>query len=115
VLVVGGGNSAIETVFALLDQARAGSVSLSYRRTRLNRLRPDNRARFEAEVAAGRVRVLMPTEVVQVDLGSVRLRDAEGHELRLPNDLVIAQLGAMSPTEELQRFGIRVVDKRGEA
>jgi thioredoxin reductase/ferredoxin len=114
VLVVGGGNSAIESVFALLDRGRAASVALSYRRSRLSRLRGANSARLQAEVGCGRVRLLLATEVARVDLGSVTVRYASGQELAIVNDLVVAQLGGLSPVAELQRFGIRVIEKRGE-
>jgi thioredoxin reductase (NADPH) len=114
VLVVGGGNSAIESLFALLDQGQAASVTLSYRRARLTRLRADNSARFDRELARGRMRVLLSSQVVRVAGDSVLLRLESGSDMRLPNQLVVAQLGALSPVEELRRFGIAVVEKRGE-
>jgi thioredoxin reductase len=114
VLVVGGGNAAIESVFAVLDHARPASLTLSYRRARLSRLRADNAERFEAELRRGRVRALLGTNVDRVEHGSVRLVDGQGRASDLHNDVVIAQLGASSPVAELARFGIAVVEKRGQ-
>lgn len=115
VLVVGGGNSAIETLFALLDHGQAASVTLSYRRARLTRLRAANQARYERELSRGRARLLLASHVLRVDPGSVLLRLDSGDHVELPNQLVVAQLGALSPVEELRRFGLAVVEKRGEA
>jgi thioredoxin reductase/Pyruvate/2-oxoacid:ferredoxin oxidoreductase delta subunit len=114
VLVVGGGNAAIESVFAVLDHARPASLTLSYRRARLSRLRADNAARFDAELRRGRVRALFGTNVGRVDRAGVRLVDERGQGMDLPNDIVIAQLGGTSPVAELSRFGITVVEKRGQ-
>jgi len=113
VLVVGGGNAAIESVFAVLDHARPASLTLSYRRGRLSRLRADNAARFEAELRRGRVRARFGTQVARVAAASVRLVDERGGADDVRNDVVIAQLGGTSPVAELSRFGIAVVEKRG--
>jgi thioredoxin reductase/Pyruvate/2-oxoacid:ferredoxin oxidoreductase delta subunit len=113
VLVVGGGNAAIESVFAVLDHARPASVTLSYRRARLSRLRADNATRFERELRRGRVSALLGTELTRVEPSAVQLVDDKGHRGSIANDIVIAQLGGISPVAELSRFGITVVEKRG--
>ena len=99
---------------ASLRQGQAASVTLSYRRARLTRLRADNSARFARELARGRMRVLFNSQVVRVEGDSVLLRLDSSRDVRLPNQLVVAQLGALSPVDELRRFGIAVVEKRGE-
>lgn len=80
VLIVGGGNAAIESVFAVLDHARPASLALSYRRARLSRLRADNAARFEREVRCGRVSALLGTTVTRVDEHAVQLVDDKGQD-----------------------------------
>ena len=62
-----------------------------------------------------RARLLLASHVLRVDPGSVLLRLDSGDHVELPNQLVVAQLGALSPVEELRRFGLAVVEKRGEA
>jgi len=55
VLVVGGGNAAVESTFALLDEGKCASVSISYRKQAFARCREPNRRRIDAEMRAGRL------------------------------------------------------------
>lgn len=113
-LVVGGGNSAVESAISLADFGKCASVSISYRRNAFARCRAENRRRIDELIQAGTVRPLMPSEVVRIDASSVVLK-ADGREMALPNDDVIVQIGGTAPAELLQTFGIHVVTKRGEA
>lgn len=113
VLVVGGGNSAVETALSLADFGGCASVSLSYRREEFVRCRPDNRRRITESIQEGRVRALMPTDVLMINAESVALRGVQG-ELAIENDAIIAQLGGTAPSEVLKSFGIELVTKFGE-
>jgi thioredoxin reductase (NADPH) len=114
VLVVGGGNSAVENALALADFGACASVAISYRREAFARCRAENRRRIDEAIQAGKVRPLMPSEVVRIGEREVVLSEG-GREDRLPNDAVIVQIGGTAPSELLQKFGIEVVTKRGEA
>ncbi|HZU84229.1 MAG TPA: NAD(P)-binding domain-containing protein [Polyangiaceae bacterium] len=114
VLVVGGGNSAVENALALADFGRCASVAISYRRAAFARCRAENRRRIDQAIQAGSVRALMPSEVARIEEHEVIL-DVAGREQRLPNDALIVQIGGTAPAELLQKFGIQVVTKRGEA
>ncbi len=114
VLVVGGGNSAVENALALADFGGCASVAISYRRNAFARCRAENRRRVDELIQAGKVKPLMPSEVVRIDAAEVVLT-SEGKAARLPNDAVIVQIGGTAPAELLQKFGIQVVTKRGEA
>jgi thioredoxin reductase len=114
VLVVGGGNSAVETALALADFDSCASVSISYRRDAFARCRAENRRRIEEAIRGGKVNALLPTELVGIQEREVVLTRG-GRESRIPNDAVIVQIGGTAPAELLQSFGIRVVTKRGEA
>jgi thioredoxin reductase/NAD-dependent dihydropyrimidine dehydrogenase PreA subunit len=114
VLVVGGGNSAVETALALADFGRCTSVSISYRRNAFARCRAENRRRIDEAIRAGKVHALMPSEVVSIGEKDVVLT-LEGARRPMPNDAVIVQIGGTAPSELLQAFGIEVVTKRGEA
>lgn len=114
VLVVGGGNSAVECAIALADFGRCASVTISYRRNTFARCRADNRRRIDEAISTGKVIALMPSDVVQIEEGAVTLR-AEGATERVANDAVIVQVGGTAPAELLKQFGIDVVTKYGEA
>jgi thioredoxin reductase/NAD-dependent dihydropyrimidine dehydrogenase PreA subunit len=114
ILVVGGGNSAVETALTLADFDRCTSVSISYRRETFARCRGDNRRRIEEAIREGRVKALMPSQIVGIGQREVVLTRA-GRETRIPNDAVIVQIGGTAPAELLRSFGIHVVTKWGEA
>lgn len=112
VLVVGGGDSAIEAALACAG-AGAG-VGLSYRGGAFNRIKSANRARLDAAAAARQVQVLLGTRVRAIGEDSVTF-DGEGGERRLPNDAVIVCAGGVLPTELLKAAGIAVETKFGTA
>lgn len=105
VLVVGGGDSAVEAAIAV---AEAGAeVSLSYRGQVLSRPKRRNLDRFHALVAEGRIRFLADTRVVRIGEAEVELR-GEGGAISLPNDEVLVFIGATAPRALLRDLGIRM-------
>jgi thioredoxin reductase/NAD-dependent dihydropyrimidine dehydrogenase PreA subunit len=114
VLVVGGGNSAVESALSLADSNGCASVTISYRRAAFARCRAENRRRIDEVVSAGKVRALMPSDVVCINETHVVLT-IDKQQITIPNDSVIVQVGGTAPSELLQKFGIDVVVKRGEA
>ena len=115
VMVVGGGNAAVESVFALLDQGDCASVSISYRKGAFARCRKANRERIDREIHAGRVRSYLPTEVDEIREKQLVLRDESGQRLPIQNDSVVVQVGGTAPTDLLRGIGIEIVTKYGEA
>lgn len=113
VMVVGGGNSAVESALALIDQGGCASVSISYRRTAFARCREENRRKIDDAIGAGRVRSLLPSEIVSIGTNEIELKNGE-QRYRVPNDAVIVQIGGTSPAELLASFGIETVTKYGE-
>lgn len=116
VLVVGGGNSAVECALLLADAGTCKSVTISYRREAFARCRAENRRKIDEAIAERRVRPLMSTQVARIGEGDVLLRGEglPGGQLRIRNDAVIIQIGGTSPTELLGKFGIQLVTKYGE-
>jgi thioredoxin reductase/ferredoxin len=114
VLVVGGGNSAVECALALSDFNRCASVAISYRRDSFARCRPENRRRIDEAIQMKKVRPLLPSEIVSISEHEVLLTSG-GRPMPIVNDDVIVQIGGTAPAELLQKFGIEVVTKRGEA
>lgn len=114
VMVVGGGNSAVETALVLASYGGCASVSISYRRERFARARAENLGRIESALATGSVRGFLGTEVVSIEPSAVRLRAPDGAEQRVPNDAVVVQAGGTEPGALLAQFGVRTVTKFGE-
>jgi thioredoxin reductase (NADPH) len=112
VLVVGGGNSAVETALSLADAGGCASVAISYRRAAFARCRAENRRKIDEAIATGRVKPLMPSEVVSVGRDEVTLK-AGDKPISLRNDAVIVQIGGTAPAEILTKFGVDVIQRFG--
>jgi thioredoxin reductase len=113
VLVVGGGDAALEAAIQLATESSA-RVALSYRSAELSRCREANRQRFGELVAAGKLRALMPSQVREIGRREVAL-DAGGSAVRLPNDYVVVNIGGELPVEFLQKAGVSMRRYHGEA
>jgi thioredoxin reductase/ferredoxin len=113
VLVVGGGDSALEAATSIAEQDGA-EVTLSYRSGAFSRAKEKNRQKVEQAEAAGRLKVLFNSNVREIGEQRVLL-DHEGTELSLPNDAVIISAGGVLPTPFLQKIGIEVETKYGTA
>jgi putative YpdA family bacillithiol system oxidoreductase len=105
VLVVGGGDSAVEAAIGLSRQ-RGNRVSLSYRRERLVRIKKKNEDRVAGLLSAGRIEGLFGSEVEEIGPASVRLRTPDGTR-EVPNDYVFVFAGGQPPFELLRRAGVR--------
>ena len=114
VLVVGGGNTAADCAIALAGAKLCASVSLSYRRAELARLRASLRKDIERCFADGSIVPLLATEVVAIADRHVALRTPDGVR-EVINDRVVVQIGGQPPSELLRTIGIELVEKRGEA
>ncbi len=113
VLVVGGGDSAVEAAVALA-QVAGTTVHLSYRGAGFFRVKRKNRADLEAALAAGRLTQHLETTVASIGQRTVRLKDAKGRVEVLEVDDVIVNAGGVLPTPFLEAIGVRVETKRGE-
>jgi thioredoxin reductase/NAD-dependent dihydropyrimidine dehydrogenase PreA subunit len=113
VLVVGGGDSALEAATSLSDLPQT-TVSLSYRGDAFSRAKPKNRDKTAAAVTAGRLKIFLKTDVVKVEPGNVLLQ-SDGKEVVLPNDAVIVCAGGVLPTSFLKDIGIQIETKYGSA
>ena len=113
ILVVGGGDAAIEA--ALMLGAQPGNrVSLSYRRDKFARLKPANRDRIQSAIERGVVRVLWNTNVTGINPTEVRYRDEiKGTDHELPNDYVFIFAGGEMPTDFLKACGVAIDTRFG--
>jgi thioredoxin reductase/ferredoxin len=104
-LVVGGGDSAVEAAVGLATQP-GNVVTLSYRRDKLVRIKKKNEDRLAPLLAAGRVQPLFNSQVTAIEAGQVRLKvGADAREL--PNDYVFVFAGGEPPFEFLKKCGVR--------
>ena len=105
VLVVGGGDSAVEAAIGLAQQPD-NEVTLSYRREKLVRIKKKNEDRFAPLVASGRIKPVFSSRVVEVLPDRVRLEvGSVVHEL--PNDFVFVFAGGEPPFTFLKHCGVR--------
>ena len=109
VLVVGGGDSAIESALGLANQ-EGTEVTMSYRGDSFGKAKERNRTRIDAAVKAGTVRLHLRSQVREIQDDRVVL-DMDGEVGILPNDDVIVRIGGDAPYPFLQRIGVRIVQK----
>lgn len=113
VLVVGGGDSALEAAIALGEQPGT-SVCLSYRSQAFSRVKEKNRLRLDELQRSGRVRVLLSSTVERITPDKVVLKTSTGSE-EIDNDKVVVCAGGVLPTALLQSIGILFETKFGQA
>ncbi|MCE9592870.1 MAG: NAD(P)-binding domain-containing protein [Planctomycetes bacterium] len=108
VLVVGGGDSAVETALALAEQP-GNQVTVSYRRSEFFRLRTRNQEHVDAAVASNKLSVLFQTHLVAIEPERVTVAFEDGDESNtreLPNDDVFVLAGGTSPVATLEKSGV---------
>ena len=111
VLVVGGGDSALEAALALTGEPGT-TVCLSYRGDAFSRVKPKNRQRVEAAARDGQLRLLLGSTVQRIEPGQV-LIEVAGQTQTLRNDAVIVCAGGQLPTPLLQKIGVTFETKYG--
>ena len=111
VLVVGGGDSALEAAIALSEQPGT-TVTLSYRSGAFSRVKQKNRNFLAQGQKSGRIQVLLNSNVREI-LADAVVMDVEGETRQLPNDAVIVCAGGQLPTPLLQKIGIQFETKFG--
>jgi thioredoxin reductase/NAD-dependent dihydropyrimidine dehydrogenase PreA subunit len=113
VLVVGGGDSALEAA-ASVAELEDSSVVLSYRGDAFARAKQRNRERINAAERRGTLRVMLSSNVKQIEPDRVVLEQA-GKAQQVRNDAVIVSAGGVLPTDFLRSIGIDVQTKYGTA
>ena len=110
VLVVGGGNSAVEAATALADAGAA--TELSYRGALFNRVAPANMARLEMQRGRN-LQVILESNVRRIEPHRVTIETPSG-ESHLDNDQVFVLAGGELPTDFLDKIGVRMRWHHGE-
>jgi len=134
VLIVGGGDSALETAIAL---ATCGCwVTLSYRKPEFSRAKPDNIEKIQklvadpaADVAVeepsservttsvgafiphdqpGSIKLMMGSKVKRIEEKQVVVTDSDGQDQTLPNHSVFRMIGREAPLDFFRRSGVHI-------
>lgn len=114
ILVVGGGDSAIESALLLADEGNR--VSLSYRSESFSRLKPQNAEKIKKASETGAVKLLMNTSVIEITKDAAILKNnGTGTAEQIKNDLVYVFIGGELPTAFLEKIGVQITKKFGEA
>src|SRR5882757_3540164 len=104
ILVVGGGDSAVEAAMGLANQV-GNKVTLSYRQDRFGRIKDRNSRRIEECITKGKLTVLYRSMPVEVKEGSVII-DVAGTVQEIPNDFVWVFAGGTPPNDFLKKIGV---------
>jgi len=104
ILVVGGGDSAVEAAMGLAHQS-GNKVTLSYRRGEFSRLKDRNAKRIAEQMASGKLDVFFNSTPAEFRAGSVLL-DTGGEIRELPNDFVWIFAGGTPPSDFLKAAGV---------
>jgi thioredoxin reductase/NAD-dependent dihydropyrimidine dehydrogenase PreA subunit len=113
VIVVGGGDSALEAAASIAELGDA-SVTLSYRGEAFQRAKQRNRQRIEAASASNQLKVLLNSQVEEIRPDGVVLK-LSAKKLEVRNDAVIVSAGGILPNDFLRSIGIEVETKYGTA
>jgi len=105
ILVVGGGDSAVEAALGLAEQP-GNRVTLSYRKSNFTRIKARNARRLGEATRDGALDLVLSSRVLAIDEGSVTLAVDGGDARLLENDDVFVFAGGTPPFEQLQRSGV---------
>jgi thioredoxin reductase (NADPH) len=111
VLVVGGGDSAVEAAMGL--GLNGNNVTLSYRQAGFSRIKERNAQRIAECMRTGKVKVLFNSQVLEVKPGTVVL-ECEGVTQEIPNQYVWVFAGGTPPYEFLRQMGVGFGDDPSE-
>ncbi|MGB9105825.1 MAG: NAD(P)-binding domain-containing protein [Terriglobales bacterium] len=106
ILVVGGGDSAVEAAMGLAHQI-GNQVTLSYRQERFSRIKARNEQRVEECIRSGKLKVLFSSSPVEIRKDAV-VMDVKGQRQELPNDFVWVFAGGTPPNDFLKKIGVQL-------
>lgn len=111
VLIVGGGNSALEAAISIADEPGT-TVTLSYRSNAFAKANPKIVDKVSAAAAGKKMKVMLKSTVKEITENQVVINTEEG-EVNFENDAVIVCAGGILPTPMLKSLGVEIETKRG--
>jgi thioredoxin reductase (NADPH) len=113
VLVVGGGDSALEAAASVAELGDT-RVTLSYRGEAFQRAKTRNRSRVEQAKSNGQLEVLLGSQIRNIQPDEVLLQQS-GRDISVRNHAVIVNAGGILPNDFLRSIGVEVETKYGTA
>jgi thioredoxin reductase (NADPH) len=104
ILIVGGGDSAVEAAMGLASQT-GNQVTVAYRSERFSRIKERNAKRIEEFIRSAKLRVLFNANPVEFKPESVVL-DVKGSQQEIANDFAWIFAGGNPPTAFLKKIGV---------
>jgi thioredoxin reductase (NADPH) len=111
VLVVGGGDSALEAAASIAEEPGT-TVTLSHRSEAFSRAKAKNRDRVDAAQSTGKLKVLLQSVIMRIGAHDVEI-ERDGNRMTIKNDAAIVCAGGILPTAFLKSIGIEVETKYG--
>ncbi len=106
ILVVGGGDSAVEAAMGLAYQ-KGNKVTLSYRKDVFSRLKERNNQRIRECMRSGKLTVIFNSEPLEIREEAVILK-VQGGKRQIPNDFVWVFAGGTPPNAFLEKIGVQI-------
>ena len=113
IMVVGGGDSAVECALALSEQP-GNTVRLSYRKDRFTRVKQGNVDLLNQAISSNKLEFLPATKLKAIQTDHVSYTNQQGEHLTTTNDYVFVMIGGTLPTGTLKELGIKIDTKFGE-
>lgn len=106
VMVVGGGDSALEAAISLAESG--AQVDLSYRKKEFSRPKPENAAKLQSLEAEGKLKVHLGTNLQEINEDHVVLCGESESDCQIPNDYVFTLIGREPPLDFFRKSGVKV-------
>ncbi|MDH5407393.1 MAG: NAD(P)-binding domain-containing protein [Gammaproteobacteria bacterium] len=113
VLIVGGGDSALEAATSIAEQP-GSTVTISYRSGNFSRAKPKNQEKIDKMSRSGQIKLLLSSTVDHFSADKVVI-NCEDKKVEIANDAAIVCAGGILPTPFLKQIGIEVETKHGTA
>ena len=112
IMVVGGGDSAIESALLLADH---NNVTLSYRKDKFSRIKPKNNELVLAAIEGGLIKMAYNSNVTEITPDKIKLKYNDDRVEELSNDKIFIFAGGILPTKFLEGMGIQITKRFGDA
>ncbi|EOQ97690.1 pyridine nucleotide-disulfide oxidoreductase [Leptospira wolbachii serovar Codice str. CDC] len=109
IVIVGGGDSAVEAAIAC--SSYANEVVLIHRGKEFPRAKEENRKTLEVKVQEGKIKLLMEAEVTEISEQNIFVKTILS-SIKLKSDLVYVLIGTTPPISFLKKIGIKIQNEK---